>query len=66
MREEWMKHVKDKEVSVKNLLVVKVEIIWETEQRIIILSDTGKKELVALLKVSKILLCIHGEYQTML
>ena len=57
---------KDKEISVKNLLVVKVEIIWETEQRIIILSDTGKKELVALLKVSKILLCIHGEYQTML
>ena len=57
---------KDKEINVKNLLVVKVEIIWETEQRIIILSDTGKKELVALLKVSKILLCIHGEYQTML
>lgn len=33
----------------ENLLVVKVEIIWETEQRIIILSYTGKKELVALL-----------------
>lgn len=30
-------------------LVVKIEIIWETEQRIIILSYTENKELVALL-----------------
>lgn len=33
----------------ENLLVVKIEIIWETEQIIIILSYTGNKELVALL-----------------